>query len=82
MRDHTAPRHGRGVHEPPGAARYRICVRGVVGETVLSAFRGLEAHTEGGKTVLVGTLPDQPALYGVIAQIEALGLELLEVSRT
>jgi hypothetical protein len=33
------------------------------------------------QTVLVGTLPDQAALFGVLAQIEALGLELLDVSR-
>ena len=32
-------------------------------------------------TVLTGTLPDQAALYGALAQIEALGLELLEVRR-
>jgi hypothetical protein len=31
--------------------------------------------------VLTGTLADQAALYGVLAQIEALGLELLEVRR-
>ena len=28
-----------------------------------------------------GPLPDRVALYGVLAQIEALGLELLEVRR-
>jgi hypothetical protein len=28
-----------------------------------------------------GTLADQAALYGVLAEIEALGLELLEVQR-
>jgi len=32
--------------------------------------------------MLTGTLADQAALYGVIAQIEALGLELIEVRRT
>jgi len=31
--------------------------------------------------VLHGVLPDQAALHGVLAQIEALGLELLEVRR-
>jgi len=28
-----------------------------------------------------GTFADQAALYGVLAQIEALGLELIEVRR-
>jgi hypothetical protein len=32
--------------------------------------------------VLTGPLPDQAALHGVLAQIEALGLELLELRRT
>jgi hypothetical protein len=31
--------------------------------------------------VLTGPLPDRAALCGVLAQIEALGLELLEVRR-
>jgi hypothetical protein len=31
--------------------------------------------------VLTGMLADQAALYGVLAEIEALGLELLEVRR-
>ena len=31
--------------------------------------------------MLAGPLPDQAALYGVLARIEALGLELLEVRR-
>jgi hypothetical protein len=31
--------------------------------------------------VLAGTPPDQAALYGVLIQMEALGLELIEVRR-
>jgi hypothetical protein len=31
---------------------------------------------------LAGALADQAALYGVLAQIEPLGLELIEVRRT
>jgi hypothetical protein len=34
---------------------------------------------EGGNTVLTGRLADQAALYGVLAEAEALGLELIEV---
>jgi hypothetical protein len=37
--------------------------------------------SSGGDTVLTGSLPDRAALYGVLAEIEALGLELLEVRR-
>jgi hypothetical protein len=48
---------------------------------MLGAFPGLDADTNLGDTVLAGALPDQAALYGVLDEIEALGLELLEVRR-
>jgi hypothetical protein len=37
------------------------------------------AELNGGETVLTGLLEDQSAVFGVLAQIEALGLELLEL---
>jgi hypothetical protein len=46
-----------------------------------AAFPDLDAGAQGEDTVLTGTLADQAALYGVLAHIEALGLELLEVRR-
>jgi hypothetical protein len=61
--------------------RYQIRVRGVLGETLLSAFPYLQAEARAGETVLAGVMFDQAALYGVLVQIEALGLELLEVRR-
>jgi hypothetical protein len=39
----------------------------------------MQAETRGKDTVLTGVLADQAALYGVLAQIEALGLELIEL---
>jgi hypothetical protein len=62
-------------------ARYQIRVRGRLGETIRSAFPALRARVDGGDTVLTGVLADQPALYGVLAEAEALGLELIEVRR-
>lgn len=61
---------------------YAIRVRGLLGGTLLGAFPGLRARADGTDTVLTGPLPDQAALHGVLAQIEALGLELLELRRT
>ena len=58
---------------------YRIRIRGELSERLLTAFPTLEANTASGETVLTGLLPDQAALYGVLGQIEALGLVLLEV---
>jgi hypothetical protein len=64
--------------QPPG---YEIRVRGVLGNRLLTAFPGLEAVSDHGDTLLVGRLPDQAALHGVLGHIESLGLELLEVRR-
>jgi hypothetical protein len=61
--------------------RYRIRIRGHLGETMLSAFPALRAQVSDADTVLTGPLADNAALFGVLAQVEALGLELLEVRR-
>ena len=66
-------------NDPPH--RYRIRVRGHLGQTIRCAFPALQARASGGDTVLTGPLPDRAALHGVLAEIEALGLELLEVRR-
>jgi hypothetical protein len=61
---------------------YEIRLRGRLSETMLGAFPELRAQVQGTETLLAGQLPDQAALFGVLASIEALGLELLEVLRT
>ena len=60
---------------------YQIRVRGSMGPTVMQAFPSLTATQDGQDTLLTGLLPDQSALYGVIHQLEALGLQLLEIRR-
>ena len=70
-----------GAHHDPPPHRYRIRVRGRLGPTMRCAFPALQARASGGDTVLTGPLPDRAALHGVLAEIEALGLELLEVRR-
>jgi hypothetical protein len=62
----------------PGPARYTIRVNGHLGTTLLSAFPALASQQHGAHTVLTGLL-DRSALFGVLAEIEALGLELIEV---
>lgn len=59
--------------------QWEIRIRGELDDTLLLAFPGFTADPRGGVTVLTGALPDQPSLHGVLAQIEALGLVLLEV---
>jgi hypothetical protein len=70
-----------GAQRDPQPQRYEIRVRGHLGATMLRAFPALQAERRDGDTLLRGALPDQSALYGVFAQIEALGLELLELRR-
>jgi hypothetical protein len=68
-------------HDPMLPVSYQIRVRGRLGKMTLRAFPALRAEAEGGDTLLTGPLADQAALHGVLAQIEALRLELLEVRR-
>ena len=64
----------------PAAALYVIRINGHLGATVLSAFPAMAARHHGAHTVLTGLL-DRSALYGVLAEIEALGLDLLEIRK-
>jgi epsilon-lactone hydrolase len=70
------------MDEPSRMVCYEIRVCGLLGGTLLGAFPGLRARADGTDTVLTGPLPDRAALHGVLAEIEALGLELLELRRT
>ncbi len=58
---------------------YTIRIRGRLGATALSAFPSMLSELKAGETVLTGVLQDRSALFGVLSQIEALGLELLEL---
>jgi hypothetical protein len=61
---------------------YTIRIGGRLGDTALSAFPSMVCEFTSGETVLIGLIEDRSALFGVLAQIEALGLELLEVRRS
>jgi hypothetical protein len=60
---------------------YQIRIRGHLGPTMRRAFPGLHSKIQGRDTLLTGAVPDQAALHGLLAQVETLGLELLEVLR-
>ncbi|WP_370370925.1 hypothetical protein [Catenulispora sp. GP43] len=63
-------------------ALFTIRVNGHLGATALSAFPSLVAERQVpvGQTVLTGFL-DLSGLYGVLSQMERLGLDLIEVTR-
>jgi hypothetical protein len=76
MRTHLpAPDYDR---MDPASARYMIRIKGHLGATLLSAFPAMAWQRQCPETVLTGML-DRPALHGVLTEIEALGLDLLEV---
>ena len=58
---------------------YTIRIKGRLGATALSAFPTMLSELKGSETELTGLLEDRSAVFGVIGQIEALGLELLEL---
>jgi hypothetical protein len=62
----------------PGC-RYVIRIRGRLGPIALPAFRTMGSEVRGGETVLTGPLEDRSAVYGVLAQMEALALDIIEL---
>jgi hypothetical protein len=60
---------------------YQFRVDGHLGPILLTAFPALVPRQQGTETVLTGLLPDVAALYGVLAEFETLGLDLLEVRK-
>jgi hypothetical protein len=58
-----------------------IRVKGCIDEHWSEWFDGLTiAHSDQDETVLAGLVPDQPAVYGLIAKLRNLGLSLRSVS--
>jgi hypothetical protein len=65
-----------------GDVRYALRVRGHSGHAVTVAGQsGLDVAVDPERTLLRGPLPDQAALFGVLAMARLLGLELIEVRR-
>ena len=66
------------MHET--ARLYSIRISGHLGPAALSAFESMVSQLKGADTLLTGVL-DRSALYGVLAEIEALNLDLVELRR-
>ena len=60
---------------------YEIRVAGVLPPEALLDFDRLTASVEPVETVVHGPLRDQAALQGLLARLEAFGIQLLEVRR-
>jgi hypothetical protein len=69
------------VSGPGWPAGYEVRVQGVLDAHWSQWFEGLQLRSEGGQTILSGTLPDQPALHGVLDKVRDLGLSIIAVRR-
>ena len=62
-----------------GTTRYKIVVRGELGEHFAAGFEGMDLKAEKGRTVLVGEVVDQAHLHGLLDRVRDFGLELVSV---
>jgi hypothetical protein len=58
---------------------YEIRIRGRLTESFLQAFEGMSASVRSVETALHGPLADQAELHEPLDQVQALGLELVDV---
>ena len=60
--------------------RVEVRVKGQIDTRWSEWFEGFSiTHTDQGETILIGTLADQSALYGLIAKLRDLGFSLESV---
>jgi hypothetical protein len=59
---------------------YEIRLRGLLDDSMLSWFEGMDVRYEDDTTVLIGLVQDASALYGVIARARDLGLDLISMT--
>ena len=63
-------------------AFYEIRISGHIDSYRMRAFEGMVmTHLDDGATALVGPVPDQAALFGLLRRIRDLGLPLISVQR-
>jgi hypothetical protein len=61
------------------SSRYRIVLRGQLGERFESAFDGMALEPGPNQTVLIGEVRDQAHLFGLLDRLRDFGIELLAV---
>ena len=65
--------------DPARGRRYRLVLRGELGESFGFLFEGMQMHRAAGTTVLTGRVIDQAHLHGLIQRTQELGLELISI---
>ena len=62
------------------ARRYRLVLRGELGDSFGVLFDGMQLQRLAGTTVLTGDVTDQAHLLGLIERVQELGVELVSVN--
>ena len=63
------------------SAGYEIRIKGRLSDSLSQSFEDFTASVKPAETVMRGELRDQAELYGLLDQIQSLGLELIEVRK-
>jgi len=69
------------MNGPDNSKRYRIVLRGRLGDHFAEAFAGMTLASDRGETVLEGKLADQSQLFGVLDRVRDLAIELVRVEQ-
>ncbi len=64
----------------PQGRRYRLVLRGELGDSFGFLFEGMQLQRLAGMTMLTGQVADQAHLLGLIERIQELGVELVSVN--
>jgi hypothetical protein len=67
-------------HPTTEPRRYRVVVRGRLGEHLASAFEQLELESRTGESSLTGSFADQAQLHGLLDRLCDLGIQLVSVN--
>ena len=67
------------MSKTPNGKRYRIVLRGRLGERFAGAFEGMTLSARRGETVLEGELNDQSQLFGVLDRARDLAIDVVRV---
>lgn len=59
------------------AVRYRIIIRGTIGQPLVGPLEGMTVEDVGEESVLVGDIVDQAQLQGVVSWLSDLGVEIV-----
>ena len=64
----------------PQGRRYRLVLRGELGDSFGFLFEGMQLQRLAGMTMLTGQVTDKARLLGLIERIQELGVELVSVN--